>query len=120
MVPINAIPNLKTRQEILEDTSGVYEPYNFEASIEEREGNEELKERREEIPEDTSGIYEPYDFEASAERERNEKLNGDDNTYTQYGFSETTEQPSRLKQVFLKYKWYFAGGIFLLLTLGMV
>ena len=120
MVQINAIPNLKTRQEIPEDTSGIYDPYDFEASAEEREENEELKERRREILEDTPGIYEPYDFEASAEeRERNDELNLEDNTYAQYGFSEATEQPSRLKQVFHKYKWYFAAGILLLLTLGM-
>ena len=121
MVQINAIPNLKTRQEILEDTSGIYEPYDSEASRNEREGNEELKETRRKILEDTPGIYEPYDFEASAEeRERNDELNLEDNTYAQYGFSETAEQPSRLKKVFQKYKWYIAGGILLLLALGTV
>ena len=118
MAPIYTRPTLKTSQEILEDTSGIFEPCDFEASAEEREENEELKETRRKILEDTPGIYEPYDFEASAEER--EELNLEDNTYAQYGFSETAEQPSRLKKVFQKYKWYIAGGILLLLALGTV
>ena len=102
MVPINTTPNLKTRQQILEDTSGIYEPYDFEASAEERERNEEL-----------NGYANTYDTYNTSAVDFNE-------VYAEYVTSETNEQPSRLKKVFRRFKWYFAGGILLLLIPGMV
>ena len=69
------------RQEIIDDTAGIDEPYDYEASAEEREGNDELN------PEDN--IYDTYNSSAV----------DFDEVYAKYCPSETTEQPSRLRKL---------------------